>query len=105
MSREEFLRTARPHLVADVEMYPTDLGGKDRAAQLGWGCPCVPTPAEEIVGWDGWPLLGDDPLMPGDRRRLGFYFISGDDAADVMRRAGKFYLWEGHYVGEAVVVD
>ena len=105
MSREEFLRNAKPHLIADVEMYPTDAGGRDRVALLAWGCPCVPCHAEEAVGWDGWPLLGDEPLMPGDRRRLGFYFFSGDEAAAVMRQAGRFYLWEGRYIGEAVVAD
>jgi hypothetical protein len=31
-------------------------------------------------------------------------FLSGKEAADVLRKAGTFYLWEGRFVGEAVVV-
>jgi hypothetical protein len=50
-----------------------------------------------------WPLLGDQPLLPGDQRRLGSVFLSGADVAANMRAAGKFYLWEGHFIGEAVV--
>jgi len=53
---------------------------------------------------DGWPLL-DAPFAPGERRRLGFVFLSGDDAAQVFRRAGKFYLWEGRFIGEAIIVE
>jgi len=50
-----------------------------------------------------WPIL-DETLAPGDRRRLGFVFLSGEKAADIMRKAGTFYLWEGRIIGEAVVV-
>jgi len=34
----------------------------------------------------------------------GFVFVSGQKAADELRAAGKFYLWEGGYIGEAVVL-
>ena len=53
----------------------------------------------------GWPLLGDTPIEPGERRRLGFVFLSGEEAAVIMRQAGTFYLWEGGFVGEAKVVQ
>jgi hypothetical protein len=59
--------------------------------------------AQPLVGYDGWPQLGDIPLEPGDQRRLAFVFFS-DDGADLIRRAGKFYLWEGGFIGEAHVV-
>jgi len=42
--------------------------------------------------------------MPGETRRLGFFFMSENDAADAMREAGSFYLWEGRLIGEARVV-
>jgi hypothetical protein len=48
--------------------------------------------------------LLDAPLAPGERRRLGFVFLSGGDAAAIFRRAGTFYLWEGRFIGEATVV-
>jgi hypothetical protein len=53
--------------------------------------------------YDGWPQLVV-PLSPGETRRVGFVFLS-DDAADLIRKAGTFYLWEvGHCIGEAAVV-
>ena len=59
--------------------------------------------AANQAGWDAWPLL-EEPLEPGDRRRLGLVFLSGEETADVFRRTGRFYLWEGRFIGEAVVV-
>lgn len=58
---------------------------------------------EPITGYDGWPLLGDTPIEPGEQRRLGFVFLSGEEAAGIMRDAGTFYLWEGRFIGEARV--
>jgi len=104
MSRQDFLKTATPHLIADVRMYATTKGGRQAAAMPGWGCPCMVSITEPLVGYDAWPILNDEPLQPGSTRRLGFYFLSGDAAAEVMRTSGHFFLWEGHAVGEAVVV-
>lgn len=104
MSRADFLRSAKPHLVADVRMYPTEEGGRKGPAFLGWGCPCMISQMEPLVGRDALLLLDEEPLLPGDRKHLGFYFLSGDEAADIMRRAGRFYLWEGGFIGEAVVL-
>jgi hypothetical protein len=91
-----------PQLVADVTLYATDEGGRKLTAQPGWGCPCCWSKSSPIVGYDGWPLL-NEPLAPGDRRRLGFVF-SSEEAADVLRKAGTFYRWEGGFIGEAIVV-
>ena len=103
MSRVEFQRTAFPHLLADVTMYATGNGGRASPAYPGWSCPCMVSQAEPLMGWDAIPLLGEGALAPGERRRLGFYFLSGEEAARVIRDAGRFYLWEGKFVGEAVV--
>jgi hypothetical protein len=56
------------------------------------------------VGYDGWPLLGNNPIEPGEQRRVEFVFLSGDEAAAIMRKAGTFYLWEGRFIGEATVI-
>jgi hypothetical protein len=45
-----------------------------------------------------------EPLSPGDSRRVGFVFLSGENTATVFWKAGIFYLWEGRPIGEAVVV-
>jgi hypothetical protein len=92
-----------PQLTADVTLYATAERGRKSAAHPGWGCPCSCSTSTPVTGWDGWPLL-DGPLSPGETRRLGFVFLSGQEAAQILRNAGKFYLWEGRFIGEAVVV-
>lgn len=99
----EYLRTAAPQLVADLTLYPTDVGGKKLVAQLGFGCPCTVSKSPPLVAYEGWPLLSE-PINPGESRRVGFVFLAGEEAAAVFSEAGVFYLWEGCSVGEAVVV-
>ena len=53
----EFLETATPQLVADLTLYATNEGGKKLAAQPGYGCPCLVSKAQPLVGYDGWPML------------------------------------------------
>jgi len=108
-TRAEALRQMSPHLVADVYLYPTAEGGKNLTVQPGWGCPCSCSKSTDALFYDGWPLL-DAPFAPGERRRLGFVFLHGsditsEDIAAILRRAGTFYLWEGHFIGEAAVVS
>jgi hypothetical protein len=103
MPSAEALRAMPPQLVADVTLYPTAEGGKTLAVPPGWGCPCAVSKAAPLIGYDAWPIL-EEPLAPGGQRRLGFVFLSGEKAADVFRKAGIFYLWEGRFIGEAVVV-
>jgi len=104
MERAEQLRGMSPQLVADVRLYPTEEGGRKSTALPGWGCPCCVSRQEPIVGYDGWLLLGDTPMEPGEQRRVGFVFLSGEEVAVIMREAGTFYLWEGGFIGEAKVV-
>ena len=104
MGRAEALLHMKPQLIADVQLYPTGDGGKTRAALPGWGCPLMVSKMQPLVGYDGWPLLGNEPLHPGDQRRVGFVFLS-PEKADIIRRAGHFYLWEDHFVGEGNVVS
>ncbi|MBO9525738.1 MAG: hypothetical protein J7517_06350 [Sphingobium yanoikuyae] len=85
-------------------MYTTEEGGRSQPAHPGWGCPCMISRSEPLIGWDAILLLGEDSLHPGDKRRLGFYFLSGESAAAKMRQAAHFYLWEGKFIGEAIVV-
>jgi len=46
-----------------------------------------------------------EPLSPSESRRVGFVFLSGEEAAAVFNKAGVFYLWEGRFIGEAVVIS
>ena len=85
-------------------MYETADGGRESAAMPGWGCPVMLSKAKPWVGFDALPLLRNEPLEPGQKRRLGFVFLCPDEALPGIREAGQFYLWEGRIVGEAVVV-
>lgn len=104
MSRAENLRSAKPELIVDLWLYPAERGG--RPIQLGWGSPCT-VQSEQGKGWvgyDGWPLLGENPMAPGERRRIGYVFLSGQDAVKHLKSAQKFYLWEMGLIGEATIV-
>jgi hypothetical protein len=104
MSRENIQREAQPQLVAEVRMYGPKDGGRTGPAQPGWSCPVFVSKTEPLHGWDALPLLRDEPLYPGDKRDLGFVFFSGQEAADALKEAGSFYLWEGCFIGEATVI-
>ena len=95
--------TRRPDLVADVRLYATSAGGKTQAARFGYGCPCFVEPDLRVVGWDARMQLDDTPLEAGTERRVGFVFLSRE-GAETMKRAGRFFLWDGRFIGEATVV-
>lgn len=106
MSRADQLSRMEPQLIVDLWLYPTDQGGKLLPIQAGWGSPCT-IQREEGSGWvgyDGWPLLGDSPMAPGDRRRVGYVFLSGEEAVKYLTASDKFYVWEGRIIGEATIV-
>jgi hypothetical protein len=105
MSRAEQLRSMSPQLIADVTLYRTAEGGRRSSALPGWGCPCCLSKETPIVAaYDAWPLLGDMAIHPGESRRVGFVFLSGEETANLFRSSGKFFLWEGGFIGEAIVV-
>tara|TARA_R110002124_G_scaffold130531_1_gene292464 strand:+ start:469 stop:786 length:318 start_codon:yes stop_codon:yes gene_type:complete len=105
MTRDIIQRTAEPELTADLTLYATADGGRMGALRPGFLLPCMIHQNEPLEAWDCLPLLRDDPLHPGETKRLGFVFMSGEKAARALREAGKFYLWDGRFIGEAVVVD
>jgi hypothetical protein len=106
MSRAEQLQKMSPQLIADVTLYRTEDGGRRSAAMPGWGCPCCLSKDTPIVAaYDGWPLLGDMAIQPAESRRLGFVFLSGEETATLLKGAGRFFLWEGRFIGEATVVN
>jgi hypothetical protein len=91
-------------LIADVYLYPTESGGKKLAMYGIFSCPCFLQKDTKSLGYDCRILVGEKPFAPGERRRAGFVF-SYPDALDIIRSAGKFYLWEGRFFGEATVVS
>lgn len=89
-------------MIAALHLYSSEEGGKKLPLVLGYGCPCS-TKKDAQVAWDGYPLV-DTPMMPGERRRVGFVFLSGNDAVEALSTAECFYLWEGKLIGEARIV-
>ena len=87
-TRAEALRTMAPQLIADLTLYPTSEGGKKLTIQPGYGCPCLVSKVEPLVGYDGWPVP-EEPLPQGPSRRVGFVFLSGHEAADETRGTGE----------------
>ena len=103
LTRDVQSKQMTAHLVADVTLYPTAADGRQSPVQPSWGCPCFVSRQSTSGGYDARLLL-DAPLAPGDSDRLGFVFLSGDEAAAAFRKAGVFYLWDGKFVGEAKVI-
>jgi len=97
--------TRTPDIVADVWLYSTDEGGRASPMSLGYGCSCFAANDFAAGGWDARLQLGDAVFAPGTNRRVGFVFLSGREAAEVMWEAGRFFLWEGRFIGEATVVS
>jgi hypothetical protein len=107
MDRAEYLKTVKPHSIVDLTLYPTDAGGKSRPISLGFGSLCTiqSEKGTDWFGYDGWPLLVDGPMSPGETRRVGYYFTGGQDALNYLSGAEKFYVWEGQIIGEARIVN
>jgi len=105
MSREIFVRDSAAHLVVDLYLYPTAEGGRRSSIGLGFGCPCFASKELTDEAWDGFPKLTENGLQPGQRQRVEMVFMSGPRAAAALSKHGRFYLWDGRFIGEAEVVE
>jgi hypothetical protein len=101
-SLRQRLSDGHPDVVVDLYLYPEANGGRTNPVGIGWGCPCSPD-KNLAEGWDGYPVLGSE-MMPGERRRVGFVFLSGPNAVEALASSEPFYLWEGRFIGEAQIV-
>jgi hypothetical protein len=93
-----------PDLIAEVRLYAPDQGGRTTPIRSTFRCPCAVTNVKPAMMHSAELLLGSEPMNPGQSRRLGFAFLT-PDGADAMRQAGKFYLWDGRFFAEAVIVQ
>lgn len=96
------LAQGTPELIADLRLYSSKEGGKTQPLVLGYGCPCS-VDENTREAWDGYPLV-DSPMMPGETRRVGFIFLSGNEAVEALSTNEYFYLLEGKLIGEARIV-
>jgi hypothetical protein len=90
---------AKTQLFGDLRLYPP--GSRKGPIHHGYKCPCYTQKDMSTHGWDCLILLGEPPLAPGQFRRVGFVFLSGQEAVEALTRAGMFYLWERGFIGEA----
>ena len=94
MTREGSLRQrlteGKPDVVVDLYLYAEVDGGKTHPIGMGWGCSCS-TDKTLTEGWDGYPPL-DDEMLPGEHRKVGMVFLSGQTAVDALASSGHFFV-------------
>lgn len=92
-----------PHFIVTVSLYSTDADGR-RSSIRGdsFRCPCKFDP-KDFTAWDCALLLQGASLAPGETGQFGIVFLT-PEIAPVFRQSRKFFLWEGHIIGEAVAV-
>ena len=103
--RAEALKRLRPHLIVDLHLYAKPSQVPSEPIAPGRGCPCFADRQRTSHGWYGNPMLGDEWMHPGETRRVGYFFLSSQEAADSLSRNPKFYLWERRIIGEAEIVQ
>jgi len=104
MAKYEFLRAVEPLLQVQLSLYSTEQGGKTKPISVGFACPCFPEKDQTLLAHTGYPLLDDHTMHPGESRNVGYWFMLGEEAATRFRSSGRFFLWEGRFVGEAIVL-
>ena len=102
-ARAARLKELAPHLIAQLMLYPTAAGGRKNPILPGFGCPCMLQEKRPLEGYDCWPMLGDDPMAPGETRQIGFFFLV-PVSAEKVRQAWRFYLWDRYFFGAADVL-
>jgi hypothetical protein len=86
--------------IATITLYPASKGGRQSPIIGEWfGCPCKFDP-KDFSAWDCRILNRGIRFAPGTTRHFGVAFLV-PEAAAMFRRVKKFYLWEGHIIGEA----
>jgi hypothetical protein len=98
------MKDISPQIIADITLYASERGGRKGATPSDWfGCPCMVS--KDRDAWDCRILLQGVPLAPGETRRVGMVFLSPNEAIPDLRQAGKFYLWEGGFIGEGTIIE
>ena len=98
-----------PHLYFEMTFYPATEGGPQRAISSGYRIPCcaskTPPRSSQTHAWDGVLIFEGEPIEPGETRRVGVAFLSGDEAARAFEQSGTLFLWEGGFRGEAKLAE
>jgi hypothetical protein len=104
-TRAAAINKLQPQLTVELSLYDAAFSTRRGPILPGWGCPCIVDPDMRSHGWDGYPILGDEPMQLGETRVVGYVFLSGTEAASALSRNPKFFLWESGLVGEARILN
>jgi hypothetical protein len=97
------MNSLEPHFMIDLTLFPPEMGGrKEPITREGFGCPCKLDKGGDTFADCRLSLRGQR-IQPGETKQVGIRF-SHEPAASLFRAKGKFYLWDGRIIGEAVVV-
>src|SRR5260221_14255480 len=89
-----------PEAFADFYLYPTDAGGRKAPMGQGYRGACYTEKDTSPGGWTVFIDVGETPLSPGEKRRVGISVLH-DEGRKLILDVGRFYLWDGRFVGEA----
>lgn len=91
------------YLIADVRLYTEDEGGKTQVVADDYRCPLFVSRDTSAGGWDVRMQFTGSPFLPGTERRVNLAFLS-EQGAQAIKHARRFYVWEGRFVGEGIVI-
>lgn len=95
-----------PDMIGLVRLYRTEDGGKKLPLEPDhkYYSSIAMTDPEMREGHSLRLIIGGLPalMMPGESAEMPMKFLT-DEGARVMREAGRFYLWEGRFIGEVEV--
>jgi len=94
------MKNVAPDFIAEITLYKSDKGGRQHPIVTEWfGCPCKLDP-KDFSAFDCRILNNGERFSPGQTKQFGIVFAL-PEAAPMFRKVSKFYLWEGHIIGEA----
>ena len=90
-----------PDLFANVSLYLPEFGGRTKPVTSDFRVPCKVS-RTATNAWDVRMYFDGGPIHAGETRRVGLLFLTSE-GEQAIRKAGKFFIWEGRIVGEGAV--
>ncbi|KQT50237.1 hypothetical protein ASG47_19800 [Devosia sp. Leaf420] len=91
----------KPDIFADLSLYFPEFGGRAKPLTSDFRVPCKVS-RTATNAWDVRMYFDGGPIYAGETRRVGLLFLTSE-GEQAIRKAGKFFIWEGRIVGEATV--
>jgi hypothetical protein len=96
----------KPELTAKLYLHETGAGGRQSPIIPGdpiFRCPAYTQKDTSPGGWTCFIDIEEKPMAPGETRIVGASFLVRE-GLELVLGAGNFYLWEGRFTGEAIVI-